>query len=156
MEERLTSIHQHQICLVEVPLGKKLKVPLILLTFTNIDAERILYPHTDALVILLQISNFTVHHVQIDNGSSADILYLSAYEKLRVEEVRLKTGSTNASPLVGFAGETIIPRGSILLPVILGTHLAVLIIMVNVLVINPLKEAPVYNAIIGQTTLYEI
>lgn len=69
--------HQHQICLAGAPMAKKPRVTAATLTFSNKDA-RVLYPHTDALVVSLQIFNFVVHRVLIDNGSSADILYLSA------------------------------------------------------------------------------
>lgn len=86
----------------------------------------------------------------IDNSSLADILSLSAYEKLGVEEVYLKS---TFGPLVGFAGETNAPMGPVLLPVILGTRPRVLNTMVTFLVIDPPKKALAYNAIIGRTTL---
>lgn len=45
---------------------------------------------------------------------------------------------------------------SVLFPVVLGSHPMVLTTMVNFLVIDPLKEAPVYNAIINWTILCAI
>lgn len=60
------------------------------------------------------------------------------------------------SSLIGFAGETVNPVGSVLLSVLLGTYPRVLNIMVNFLVIDPLQETPAYNAIIGWTTLSDI
>lgn len=142
--------HQHQICLAETLLAKKPRVIAATLSFFGKDPERVLYPHTDPLVVSLQISNFTMHCVLIDNGSSADILYLFAYEKLGVEEVHFK--STYGS-LIGFAEEAIAPMGYVLLPVNLGTHPRVLTTMVNFLVSDPPKEAPAYNAIIGRTII---
>lgn len=73
------------------------------------------------LVVSLQISTFTMHRVLIDDGSLADILYLSAYETLGVEETQLLSAFR---PLVEFAEETILPIGSVLLHVTLGTYLA--------------------------------
>lgn len=68
----------------------------------------------------------------------------------------MKISPSNVTTLVGFAGETITPVGSVLLPVILGTYPTMPNIAVNFLVIDPLKEALANNAIIGQTTLREI
>ena len=50
------------------------------ITFTEEDAERIHYPHDDAIVITLLIANYTTRRVLVDNGSSADILYYPAFQ----------------------------------------------------------------------------
>ncbi|XP_065630818.1 uncharacterized protein LOC136068082 [Quercus suber] len=49
------------------------------ITFTDEDAERIHYPHDDAIVITLFIADYKTRRVLIDNGSSADILYYPAF-----------------------------------------------------------------------------
>ena len=52
------------------------------ITFTEEDARKVHYPHNDPLVVTVQIGNMLVHRTLIDNGSSMDILYLSALEKM--------------------------------------------------------------------------
>ena len=49
------------------------------ITFTDEDAERIHHPHDDAIVITLLIADYTTRRVLVDNRSSADILYFSAF-----------------------------------------------------------------------------
>ena len=49
------------------------------ITFTDENAERIHHPHDDAIVITLLIANYTTRRVLVDNRSSADILYFSAF-----------------------------------------------------------------------------
>jgi hypothetical protein len=56
----------------------------------------------------------------VDTGSSADILYLSAFRKMGMEEDQLQK---IASPLVGFTGDTLRPRGITRLKVTFGTPL---------------------------------
>ena len=70
------------------------------------DARRLHHPHNDALVITIRVGDYNTHWVLVDNGSSADILYYSAFQQMRIEKERLIL--TNAS-LVGFGGTKYIP-----------------------------------------------
>ncbi|XP_030949376.1 uncharacterized protein LOC115973260 [Quercus lobata] len=54
------------------------------ITFTEEEAERTHHPHDDAIVITLLIADYTTRRVLVDNGSSADILYLSAFQQMRL------------------------------------------------------------------------
>ena len=54
------------------------------ITFTDKDAERIHHPHDDAIVITLLIADYTTRRVLVNNGSSADILYYSAFQQMRL------------------------------------------------------------------------
>lgn len=45
------------------------------ITFGEKDEESILHPHDDALVITMQVANFTTWRILVDNESSADILF---------------------------------------------------------------------------------
>ena len=47
--------------------------------FSEDDARRLHHPHDDALVVSLQIGDYNMHRVLVDNGSSADILYYPAF-----------------------------------------------------------------------------
>ena len=53
-------------------------------TFMDEDAERILHPHDDAIVITLLIADYTTRMVLVDNESSADILYYPAFQQMRL------------------------------------------------------------------------
>ena len=69
--------------------------------FSEDDARRLHHPHDDALVVSLQIGDYNMHRVLVDNGSSVDILYYPAFQQIRIDKERLTP--TNA-PLVGFGG----------------------------------------------------
>ena len=49
------------------------------ITFKDKDVERVHHPHDNAIVITLLIANYTTRRMLVDNGSSADILYYSAF-----------------------------------------------------------------------------
>ena len=46
-------------------------------------------PHDDPLVIMLMIEGFNTKWFLIDNGNFADIIYLSAFQQLKVDPKRL-------------------------------------------------------------------
>ncbi|XP_075665915.1 uncharacterized protein LOC142635675 [Castanea sativa] len=47
--------------------------------FSKEDASGVKQPHEDPLVIMLTIEGFNIRRILVDNGSSADIIYLSAF-----------------------------------------------------------------------------
>ena len=75
-------------------------------------------PHDDALVVTLQIGGYDVRRVLVDQGSGAKIMYLDLYNGLNL---MLKDLVSYNSPLVGFDGKTIIPKGLIRLPIQVGS-----------------------------------
>ncbi|GAV74976.1 hypothetical protein CFOL_v3_18456, partial [Cephalotus follicularis] len=90
---------------------------------------------------------FTMKRILIDSGSSTDILYKHAFDQLRIPADQLKPVKT---PLVGFAGETIHPLGSINLSVVAGTTPCQTQVEMTFLVVD--TPSP-YNAIVGQPGL---
>nr|XP_023918110.1 uncharacterized protein LOC112029623 [Quercus suber] len=54
-------------------------------------------PHDDPLVIMLRVEEFNIHWVLIDNGSLADIIYLLAFQQMKLDKKRIKPFT---SPLV--------------------------------------------------------
>lgn len=48
--------------------------------FSEHDANGIRQPHDDPLVIMLEIEGFNTRRVLVDNGSSVDIMYMTAYQ----------------------------------------------------------------------------
>jgi hypothetical protein len=68
---------------VERPLKLQRKDPLVI-GFLDDDYARIFWPHCDALGVALTILNHSICRIQVDTGSSADILYWSVFEKLKL------------------------------------------------------------------------
>ena len=48
--------------------------------FSERDSRDIRQPNDDPLVIMLRVEEFNIHRVHIDNGSSADIIYLLVFQ----------------------------------------------------------------------------
>jgi hypothetical protein len=76
------------------------------------------FPHNDALVIKTNISSWTLGKLLVDNGSSADIIFVDAYEKMDLSKNLLQPLDT---PLYGFGGRVIHEIGKVSLPVSFGT-----------------------------------
>ena len=75
------------------------------------------HPHDDPLVVHAIVANTTVHRVLIDNGSSADIIFASAFDKMGIGREKLEPVNAH---LRGFSGEKVLPLGSIQLVLTLG------------------------------------
>ena len=87
------------------------------ITFSDSDMEGCQHPHDDPLVIRAIVANKTVHKVLIDNGSSTDIIFASAFDKMLIRREKLEPVSTH---LLGFSGEKVLPLGSTQLVLTLG------------------------------------
>ncbi|GAV60547.1 LOW QUALITY PROTEIN: hypothetical protein CFOL_v3_04077, partial [Cephalotus follicularis] len=125
--------------------GSELKEEAI--TFSEADYEGVRLPHDDPVVVTLLVELFTMKRILIDSGSSADILYKHAFDQLRIPADQLKPFKT---PLVGFAGETIHPLGSINLSVVTGTTPRQTQVEMTFLVVD--TPSP-YNATVGRPGL---
>lgn len=111
------------------------------IVFSKEDDDGIQFPHNDAIVVTLNIKNYDIHRIFIDNESSMDVLYFDAVLKMRISLECLVW--VNFS-LVGFVGDTIQVKGMITLTMRMGryplwTHLDFLVIRVP----------STYNAILG-------
>ncbi|GFY92749.1 hypothetical protein Acr_08g0011450 [Actinidia rufa] len=71
------------------------------ITFNNDNLRGLNFPHDDALVVSAVIANFNVQRILIDNGSSADILFISVFKKIKIGQDKLHPFHT---PLIGFGG----------------------------------------------------
>ena len=89
------------------------------MSFNEVDARGVRQPHNDPLVIMLTIEGFNTKRILVDNGSSADINYLLAFQQLRLDPKRLQPFD---SPLVSFSGDRVYPRGIVTLMVTVGTY----------------------------------
>ena len=99
-----------------VPKIARRESPII--GFSEKDARRLHHPHDDALVISIQIEDYNMHRVLVDNGSSADILYYPAFQQMGISRERLIP--TNAL-LIGFGGTMVLPLGAITLTIVVAT-----------------------------------
>uniref|UniRef100_A0A2N9HPQ8 Uncharacterized protein n=1 Tax=Fagus sylvatica TaxID=28930 RepID=A0A2N9HPQ8_FAGSY len=102
----------HNIMVVQRP-PKNIRLDDQIISFSEEDARGTHQPHDDALVITINIAGFTTRRVMVDNGSSADILYLPAYQQMRLDKDKLRPMD---APLVGFTGDKICPVGIVTLP----------------------------------------
>ena len=48
--------------------------------FNKADARGVKQPHNDPSIIMLNIEGFNTKRILVDNGSSADIIYLAAFQ----------------------------------------------------------------------------
>jgi hypothetical protein len=75
--------------------------------------------HNDAMVIEVNIVGWIIGKVLVDNGSSADILFLKTFEKMNLSQHMLHPPEY---PLQGFGGMPIKLVGKTSLPVSFGDH----------------------------------
>jgi hypothetical protein len=120
------------------------------ITFSDEDYEGVYLPHSDALVVTMVIANHKIHRVLVDNCSSADILYKSAFDLMKISKDKV---SAFRFPLVGFVGEQVMPLGSIELQVTVGSPPTQKTIPVKFLIVD---QPSAYNAIFGRTAQAEL
>ena len=88
------------------------------IVFSKRDGHGIRQSHDNPLVIMLRAEEFNIHWVLINNGSSVDIIYLPAFQQMKLDKRRIRPFT---SPLESFTGDRIVPRGIITLTMIAGT-----------------------------------
>jgi hypothetical protein len=133
--------------LVTQKSNKKPRVEDLPITFTEEDACKVFHPHDDALVVTMEIAGYSTRRVLIDNGSSADIVYLTAFQQMKIDKDQLQPIET---PLVGFAGTSIHLLGVTSLQITAGTYPKKATKKVDFLVVDCPSA---YNVIIGRPTL---
>ena len=120
------------------------------ITFSDSDLEGCQHPHDDPLVVCAVVANKTVHRVLIDNGSSADIIFASAFDKMGIGREKLEPVNTH---LRGFSGEKVLPLGSIQLVLTLGDPPCQAMTTARFLVVDGLSA---YNMLLGRPSLKAI
>ena len=128
------------------------KIPRVdtTITFSDSDLEGCQHPHDDPLVIRAIVANTTVHRVLVDNGSSADIIFASAFDKMGIGREKLEPVNTH---LRGFSGEKVLPVGSIQLVLTLGEPPCQETTTARFLIV----DAPsAYNMLLGRPSLNAI
>ena len=116
-------------------------------SFNEADARGVRQPHNDPLVIMLNIEGFNTKRILVDNGSSANIIYLPAFQQLKLDPKRLRPFE---SPLVSFNGDRVYPKGIVTLTITVGTHPRQLTYQLDFLVVDCPSS---YNVIIRRPIL---
>ncbi|XP_010242100.1 PREDICTED: uncharacterized protein LOC104586531 [Nelumbo nucifera] len=117
------------------------------ITFTDVDLWGVQTPHDDTLVITAEVANFEMQRIMVDTGSSVDVLFEDAFEKLGIDKERLTPINT---PLMGFLGESLLPTGRITLPFLIGDGDIIATTMVDFIMVRCPSS---YNTILGRSTL---
>ena len=120
------------------------------ITLSASDLEGCQHPHDDPLVIRAVVANKTIHQVLVDNGSSADIIFASAFDKMGIGRERLEPVNTY---LRGFSGEKVLPLGSIQLMLTLGDPPCQATTTVRFLIVD---ASSAYNLLLGRPSLNAI
>ena len=103
--------------------------------------------HNDVVVIFLNITNYDIHRIFIDNKSSANILFYDVFFKIDISSYRLDRLD---SPLVGFTGTSVLVKDAITLSITVGTEPYQKTLRLTFLVI---KVPSTYTAILGCPSL---
>ena len=80
---------------MEVQVVSKLPRLNTAITLSDLNLEGCQHPHDDPLVIRAFVANKTIHRVLVDNGSSSDIIFASAFDKMGIEREKLEPVSTH-------------------------------------------------------------
>jgi hypothetical protein len=139
----------HNILVTQGP-QKNVKLDDQVITFSEDDARGIHQPHDNALVVTMTIAGFITRQLLVDNGSSVDIIYLPAYQQMKIDKEWLRPIDI---PLVGFIGDKVNPSGVVSLMIEAGTNLKQVTTSVEFLVVNCPSA---YNVIIGRPTLNKL
>ncbi|XP_015968640.1 uncharacterized protein LOC107492158 [Arachis duranensis] len=128
--------------------GRSPNLPTI--TFAQEDATGIIPGHDDPMVITIILANTNLHRTLVDQGSSADILFKSAFDKLGLQDKELRAYPNS---LFGLGDTPIQPLGYISLHTTFGKGTRSRTLNIDYIIVN---VSSAYNALIGRTTLNQL
>ena len=100
-----------------------------ILSFSDKDKVGTLQSHDDAPIFTLRIEGYDMKRMLVDQGSGAEIMYPDLFKRLKLRPENL---TCYDSPLIGFNGKIVFPKGQGRLPVQAGSNvMEVNFIMVN-------------------------
>lgn len=117
------------------------------LSFSSSESTRLLYPHHDALDMSLFIENCLIKCILIDNGSSANVMFLGAFREMGLDESKIVKLTT---VLIGFSGEHKSTVGEIDLPI----YAESVNLCTHFLVVDSPSFS--YNVILGHPWIHEM
>ncbi|KAK2997736.1 hypothetical protein RJ639_024902 [Escallonia herrerae] len=120
------------------PSTKKQKIePTPTISFSDDDVGDTRIPHEDPLVVTLRVGNFDMKRILVDNGSSAEVLFYEAFQKMNIPPDRLRKIDT---PLYDFSNHPVVCEGIIALPVTVGAPPTQAKLMLDFVVIHAAKD----------------
>ena len=126
---------------------KMTRVNNLIIRFSEEDARRLHHPYDNVLIVSIQVGDYNMHQVLVDNGSFANILYYLAFQQMRIEKEWLVLANT---PLIKFRGARVYPLGTVTLSVTVSDYPQEITKDVTFLVVDC---SSAYNAILGRPTL---
>jgi hypothetical protein len=96
---------------------KKTRWSHLLIIFLEEDLQLKDYPHMDAMVIESNIDGWAVSKILVDGGSSADIIFTSTIDTMKIDRKMLGRAE---HPLYGFGRKRVHSIGRIILPISFG------------------------------------
>ena len=120
--------------------------PATPIAFTKQDFFIVRLPHQDLFVIKLQVDQAILGRVLVDGGSSAEVIFWDAFQKMGLDEEMLVSVE---SPLVAFDGTRVFPKGIAQLMV----HAVERTLPINFLV---MESKSTFNAIMGRGWIHAI
>lgn len=83
------------------PTKQRNSEPAPTVTFEEADKDGVIYPHDDALLVIMQVVNFTTRRILIDKGSSVEILFWNSFSQMGIDPDCLQPAPM---PLKAFKG----------------------------------------------------
>ena len=117
------------------------------ISFKERDAHLVHHPHCDALVVKAMMANNNVYKILVDNGSSVDILYYQAFQRMGLKDSDLRP---SPNPIYRFTRDSLVPVGVITLPLTLGEYPRESCMMADFLVID---QPSTFNAVLSRLSL---
>ena len=115
--------------------------------FTDDDFHGLDHQQDDPMVITVEIENYAVKKVLVDQGSSVDMLYWATYQKLQLSDTAMVSYD---EPIYGFYGEQVSTRGYIDLHTIFHEGTQTKTIPIRFFIV----DAPTsYNVLLGRPSL---
>ncbi|XP_057432163.1 uncharacterized protein LOC130724914 [Lotus japonicus] len=118
--------------------------------FTPQDFAHVIPHDNDPIVVTIRVNNYVTKKVFLDQGSSADIIYGDAFDRLGLKESDLKP---YRGTLVGFTGDRVSVRGYVEIPTAFGEGEFVKKFQVKYLVLACRAN---YNVLLGRDTLNKV
>ena len=135
---------------LEIQVASKLPLLDTTITFSDSDMEGCQHPHDDPLVIRVVVANKIAHGVLVDNGSSNDIIFASAFDKMGIGREQLTLVNAH---LRGYSGEKVLPLGLIQLVLTLGDPPCQALTTMRFLIVD---ASSAYNIPLGRPSLNAI
>lgn len=131
-------------------MSKRPRIEEKCIIFIEQDAQHVHFPHSDPLVVEMQIPNMIVERVLVDTGSSVNILYKSSLERMDLSSKDLEPCNQT---IYNFLGEDMTPSGMIKLPITAGTLPLSKTVLESFIVVDCPSA---YNAIMGRPIMVEL